>query len=311
MKKLNISFIGNFNVNFTTECDREWSLKKLGHNVRRFQENLTTAKMLLDAMSSTDLLVYSHTHDPSYIIKGLKEVFEEYKKAGIPTTSVHLDRFAWLNRESDVGTEATWFTEYIFMADGSPEAVELYKKHNLNWYWLKPGVIQRDCYLASPDKNRFPHDIIFVGSKGYHPEYRQRPQLIEFLQRTYGKRFGHYGNDGLGVVRGHDLNTLYASAKVVVGDSCFGGRPKYWSDRVTETIGRGGFLIHPPCEGLEIEGLQIYKANDFKSLKSTIDFWVANNKDREKLRVQSHEFVKKNETYTNRSEEMLKVIFGK
>jgi hypothetical protein len=310
MKKLRLGFIGNFGVSYSTESDRVWSFEKLGHKVIKLQENQTSYLELKEIISNNqiDVLFYSHTH--GWEIKNLIAIFGYCEAFNIPTVSVHLDRWAWLDRVKDVGQEATWFTKYQFMADGSPEAVELYEKHNLNWYWLKPGVIERDCYLAQPDKTRFPHDIIFVGSRGYHPEYPGRPQLVDFLKFTYGDRFGHYGGDGLGTMREHNLNTLYASAKVVVGDSCFGGRPRYWSDRVTETIGRGGFLLHPACEGLDIPGMIPYVAGDFDGLKKLIDHYLEYDLERENMRSIGQEFVKNNETYTQRSDEMLKIIFG-
>lgn len=305
---MTIGFIGNFEPSFSTENDRVWSFEKLGHEVIRFQENKTTINQLKAHIAQLDILFYSHTH--GWQIPELKEFFIQYRGFR-PTVSVHLDRWAWLEREKDIGKEATWYTEFIFMADGSPEAVELYKKHNLKWFWLKPGIVERDCYIAAPDRTRFPHDIIFVGSKGYHPEYPFRPKLIEWLQDTYGDSFGHYGNDGLGVVRGKDLNVLYASAKVVVGDSCFGGRPQYWSDRVTETIGRGGFLLHPKVEGLEIPELENYVSGDLEDLKKNIDYWINCLPDvREAKQIFAFQHVKKYETYTNRAQEMLDIIFG-
>lgn len=309
MKKLRIGFIGNFGVPYTTENDRAWSFEKLGHEVMRFQENQTTIGQLHDASKQLDLIIYSHTH--GWEIPHLVSFFKACRENGLPTVSVHLDRWAWLDRQKDMGNEATWNCEYIFMADGSPEAVELYEKLGLNWYWLKPGVVERDCYLAAPDRIKYPHEIIFVGSKGYHSEYPERPRLIQFLKDTYGDRFGHYGGDGYGTVRGHDLNVLYASAKLVIGDSCFGGRPRYWSDRVTETIGRGGFLLHPRCEGLNISGLAVYTPGDLNALKKDIDTWLSIDKFqlREKLRMEAHNWVKKYETYTNRAEDMLGIIF--
>lgn len=305
---MRIGFIGNFTVPYTTENDRVWSFEQLGHEVTIFQENKTTVDELMRAASFLDVLFYSHTH--GWEIPELPMVFGYYKGLNIPTVSVHLDRWAGLARETDIGKEATWYTEYIFMADGSPEAVELYKKHNLKWFWLKPGVVERDCYMAQPDHFKFPHEIIFVGSKGYHPEYPQRPQLVQFLHDTYGSRFGHYGNDGIRVVRGHNLNVLYASAKIAVGDSCFGGRPHYWSDRVTETIGRGGFLLHPQVEGLDIKNLMGYEAGNFDDLKFQIDMWLAQDVAREQIRQENYEWVKQHDTYTNRATEMLEIIFG-
>lgn len=310
MKKIRIGFIGNFIPPYSTENDRKWSFEKLGHEVITFQENQTSALDLVAAMHDLDMLVYSHTH--GWEISGLKHVFSKYYSRGIPTVSVHLDRWAWLDRVKDVGHEATWFTEYLFMADASPEAVELYDKLGIKWYYLKAGVVERDCYIAQQDRNAFSHDIVFVGSKGYHPEYPERPQLIEFLQNTYGSRFGHYGNDGIKVVRGHELNVLYASAKIAVGDSCFGGRPNYVSDRYYETRGRGGFLIHPQVEGVDSEGVIFYKAGDLESLKFTIDRMLSDeaNSYREKLRMQGFSHVQQHETYTNRAQEMLQIIFG-
>lgn len=308
-KRLKIGFIGNFQVPYTTENDRKWSLEKLGHEVITFQENLITLKDLKQSAPMLDLLLYSHTHDPSYSISGLKEFFILCLDNGLPTASVHLDRWVGLKRETDIGNEATWFTEYQFMADFSPEAQELYKKHNLNAYYLKPGVVERDCYMAEPDHVKYPHEIIFVGSKGYHPEYPFRPKLIEFLQGLYGDKFSHYGNDGIAVVRGDDLNMLYASAKIVVGDSCFGGRPNYVSDRYYETRGRGGFLLHPYIPGVDNTGVGHYIGGDLINLKQCINYFLSQPDLIETMRKQGHEHVKNNETYTHRMQEMLEVIF--
>ena len=309
MKKLRIGFIGNFRVSYTTENDRKWSFEKLGHEVIPFQENETSALDLTSALHRLDMLMYSHTH--GWEIAGLKHVFDVYRERNIPTVSVHLDRWAWLARERDVGKEATWFTEYHFMADFSPEAKLLYERNNLKKvFYLEPGVIERDCYMAEPDHAKFPHEIVFVGSKGYHPEYAFRPKLIDFLAATYGPQFGHYGNDGLGVVREGNLNTLYATAKIAVGDSCFGGRPNYVSDRYYETRGRGGFLLHPHIEGVDMVGVAPYESENLLDLKNQIDYYLNDNIGREDMRRAGFEWVKENETYTNRAEKMLNIIFG-
>lgn len=304
-----IGFIGNFaGAPYTTENDRRWSFENLGHEVITFQENRTKADELLRAMPDLDMLIYSHTHDPSYVIPGLIDVFQRYRKASVPTVSVHLDRWLWLKRVEDVGKEATWFTEHIFMADTSPEAVELYDKLGLNWHYLRPGVIERDCFMAAPDHPRFPHEVVFVGSRGYHPEYPYRAELVSWLHKTYGSRFGHYGNDGIRLVRGHDLNVLLASAKVVVGDSCFGGRPNYVSDRYYESRGRGGFLIHPIVEGVDTVGVAGYEHGSFADLQRVIDYYLSHDDEREEQRRQGFDHVRKQETYTERAQEILDVV---
>jgi hypothetical protein len=305
---MKIGFIGNFIPPFSTENERKYSFEQLGHEVITFQENRTSAQQLIASMRTLDMLVYSHTHDPSYIIRNLKQVFAHYKKHGVPTVSVHLDTWVGLNRVKDVGKEATWFTEYIFMADGSKEAAAVYDKLGLNWHYLPPGVVERECYMAEPSYVKYPHEVVFTGSKNYHHEYEYRRTLIDFLYNTYGKKFAHYGNDGLGVVRQGALNSLYASAKIVIGDSCFGGKENYVSDRLTEVVGRGGFIITPNTETLGLP-VATYNYPDLQDLKTQIDYWLEHSVERKALQKECHEIVKKDHTYTNRAEKILEVVF--
>ena len=308
---MRLGFLGNFIPPHSTENDRAWSFRKLGHEVVQFQESTTTAAQLLDAMPDLDMLIYSHTHDPSYVVDGLADVFRVYANCEIPTVSAHLDRWLWLARESDMGVEATWSTEHLFMADMSPEMVEKLTQLGIvdRAHYLAPGVVERDCYMAEPDHSKYPHPIVFVGSRGYHPEYAWRPAMIDSMKRIYGKDFGHYGGDGIASLRGHDLNVLMATAEVVVGDSCFGGRPYYASDRVMETRGRGGFLLHPYVEGVDMTGVGLYDPCDVDSLRSQIDYYRNRPGEREAMRFLGHEHVKAHETYTNRSQEMIDQVF--
>lgn len=263
----------------------------------------------MNFINDVEILFYSHTHSPEYEINGIKNVFEAYRMAKKPTVSIHLDRFAGLARQQDIGKEASWNTEYYFSADHSPEAQELYKKTKQKHYYLPPAVDEDGCYIAETIKD-FPYDIVFVGSKGYHYEYPFRKMLIEFLQRKYGTRFGHYGNDGIKVIREHELNQVLSSAKIAIGDSCFGGRHNYVSDRLTETVGRGGFIITPDTETLGIEGVETYKYPDLNDLKSKIDYWLKPENQEERIRRRNiaHKDVKKNHTYTNRMREILEII---
>ncbi len=303
MNRKLIGFVGNFIPPYSTENDRKWSLQKLGHDVVTFQENATTQDDLLSWLPKLDVLFYSHTHDDAYYIEGLRDVIRLYRKAGVPTASVHLDLWRGLERWKDVGHEATWFTQFVFTPDGTGDWPE-----GINHYYMRPGVIERDCYIAAPDPVRFPHEIVFVGSRGYHPEYPFREELISFLEKTYGDRFGQYGGGGLGTVRGHDLNTLYATAKIIVGDSCFGGNIRgYYSDRVPETTGRGGFLLHPENEYISNPGVASYE--DLRDLQEIIAYYLQNENDREVMKSMGFAYTRMNDTYTKIMEEVLEVIY--
>lgn len=310
---MRIVFVGNFRVPYTTENDLAWSYEKLGHKVIRMQEDVARTGDILDAARNADLLHYVHTHGWQTLGEGgMDFVLRKLDRKGIPTISTHLDTWYGLRRSGDVANHPFWKTKYVFTADGGAD--EWYKKQGINHHYLKAGVVERDCYIGEY-KEEFDFDVVFVGSKNYHPEWPYRPQLINWLERRYGKRFAHFGGDGKYVVRGRDLNNLYASAKVVVGDTlCLNfDRQEYWSDRIYETTGRGGFIIHPFIEGLQNDfevGKEFidYKYGDFDELGAKIDYYIANYKEREKIRFAGHERTKSNHTYTHRMEQVLKTI---
>lgn len=315
---MRIGYIGNFKVPFTTENDLAWSLDKLGHTLLLMQEDQWTTNDILarSIEEKLDLILYTHTH--GWNTPGdfdLTQLWQDLRNRGKKTASFHLDYWKGLAREGDVGKHPFWQTDYVFTADGGSH--DWYIKQGIKHYWLKPGVVERDCYYAEP-LDEFKHDVIFVGSKRYHPEWPYRSKLVDWLQMTYGDRFAHYGGDGIRVVRGHELNQLYRSAKVVVGDSlCLDFKhSNYWSDRVNETLGRGGFLIHPLIKGMpkfykDKKHLVYYQFDQFDQLKKLIDYYIANYAERERIRLEGHLHVKKNHTYTQRMQEMLGVINGK
>lgn len=312
---MKIVFVGNFRVPFTTENDLAWSYEKLGHKVMRMQEDYVTTQEVLQQAMNADMLHYVHTH--GWETRGfmtMDEVLRKLERRGIPTVSTHLDTWYGLRRASDVANHPFWKTQFVFTADGG--AHEWIKSLGIPHHYLKAGVIERDCFIGDY-KQEYAYDVIFVGSKQYHPEWPYRPQLINWLEKTYGNRFAHFGGDGRGVVRGKQLNDLYASAKVVIGDTlCLNfDRQEYWSDRIYETTGRGGFIIHPFIEGLQNDfeigkEIIVYKYGDFDELKAKIDYYLQYDVEREAIQKAGHERTKRDHTYTNRMQQVIETVFG-
>ena len=282
---MRFAFIGNFQAPFSTENDRAWSLNKLGHEVSAFQENQTTVDEVLS--HQFDYLIYSHTH--GWEMKGIEHL--------ITTTdsiSVHLDLWSNLARQSDVGKEATWLCKWVFTPDMSIKLS--------NHYFMRPGVKESSCYLAAPDPVRFPYDVAFVGSYGYHPEYPQRPALIDFLKKEYGDRFLLID----GGMRGHDLNVLYRSVPIIVGDSCFSQSnpiPGYYSDRVPETTGRGGLLLHPRVDSIKNSGVVMW--NDYTDLKTKIEYFLSHPLEAETMRLKGFHHTNELDNYTQIMQEVI------
>ncbi len=325
---MRIVMIGNFQVSYCTEQDWAWTYEHLGHEVIRCQENQTTTEEIWSHAQTSDLVHYVHTH--GWVTPGnmsMRDVLEACRVRGIPSVGVHLDYWRGLEREKDVGTHEWWTTDFTFTADGGSN--EWYRQQGINHYYLKAGVVERDCYLGEY-REEYACDVAFVGSYHYHPEWPYRPRLIDWLSDTYGERFRRYAGDTQwGTIRGKDLNDLYASVKIVVGDTlCLNfNHPDYFSDRVFETTGRGGALIMPEIQGLQDcfayqdftttnkgrpQEISTYTFDNFSSvgngLKRAIDFALDNPDKTDAMRIAGHERTKKDHTYTNRVKEMFEIL---
>ena len=310
-----IIFLGNFNVDYTSETHHAKSLESLGHTVIKLQETQITATEIHDYAIKSDLFVWVHTHGwktPEPGIK-MKDVLADLKARGIPAITYHLDLWLGLSRQADLLKEAVYTDiEHFFTVD-SKMADWFNTKTNVKGHYLPAGVFHEEATYSK--KESYDNDVIFVGSRLYHREWRYRPKLIRWLRAIYPNSFKHYGRDGLGVVRGAALNDLYSSTKIVVGDTLCPGYsyPDYWSDRIYETLGRGGFLIHPYIPGIEREftdkeHVVFYNYGNFAQLKTLIDYYLVNDEERETIRLAGHNLVKNNYTYRHRWQAILQEL---
>jgi glycosyltransferase involved in cell wall biosynthesis len=308
-----ITFLGNFRVDYTTETHHTKTLESMGHQVVRFQESEATSEDVFNSAISSDLFVWVHTHGwntPGRLT--MQDMLLELKKHKVPSMTYHLDLWLGLSRQKDLRRKPVYlYIDHFFTVD-KKMAEWFNKQTSVKGHYIPAGVYDKECtYIPAAPKE----EVIFVGSKTYHPEWPYRPKLINFLSQTYGARFNLYGREGLGVVRGQELNNLYASTKVVVGDTLC---PEfkyadYWSDRIYETLGRGGFLIHPYIQGLEKEfenkkHIVFYEYNNLNQLQELINYYLEHEEEREEIRRSGHELVKNNYTYKNRWEAILKEL---
>lgn len=313
---MRIVLYGNFVVPYCSEVQYANTLEAMGNEVIRLQETTATTETVLNESLKSDLLVWVHSH--GFVNKGsltMRQVLAMLKEANITTMAYHLDLYYGLDRwkeyeDSDYFNIQHFFTVDKLMADWFNENT------NVKGHYLQAGVYEPECYMYKvPIKPEYENDVAFVGSRGYHPEWQYRPQLVDWLKNTYGSKFAHYGNDGKGVVRGEALNKVYWNTKVVVGDTlCLNfDYPYYWSDRVYETMGRGGFIIHPYIKGMEEQfedgkHLVFYEYGNFEQLKELIDYYLTHDEEREAIRLAGHNWVKENHTYTNRWKTILKEL---
>lgn len=315
---MRIAFIGNHSVDFSSETHYRKTFEKMGHEVIQLQENKTNVREVLRNALTSDMLFWVHTHNWHFgTPREVRHMLATLKDRGIPSVGYHLDLWLGLQRERDLHNDPYWSIEHFFTVD-KLMADWLNANTKTKGYFLPAGVFEDECVLGTPNREKYPHEVIFTGSKGYHKEYEYRPKLINWLNDAYISIFAHYGGGGLPGLRGQELNNLYASAKIVIGDTLCKNfdYPFYFSDRLFEVTGRGGFMIFPYIKGLEDHfeiGKEIvtYQFGNFDDLMTKIDYYLTHDEEREAIRLAGHECTKREHTYTHRLTTLLNTIFPK
>jgi hypothetical protein len=304
--KKRVVLVGNFDHPHSTESHHKWTWEKLGWEVSTLQENRTSTDAIVTACKTAQLLQYTHTHGwntgGSYT---MDEAIEKVREMGVPSFSYHLELYWGLgkldSREDRIGHHPSWKVDYFFSTDGAHELE--FQARGVTHVWMPPAVVEYGCYKGTYNQ-ALKADIGFIGSVGYHPEYPFRTAMVKALQAKYGPRFRTYVG-----MREKALNNVYASVKIVVGDHCFAGMPRYWSDRLPESCGRGAFIIYPKTEGMTIP-TATYEPQDMDSLISQIEYYLEHEQERAKIQEAAFNHVKQYDTYTNRLIDIQRIIFG-
>lgn len=300
-----VAYIGNFEPKHSTENHVRQAWENQGHKVIRVQEGeIDQWERLLAEMSRVDLVLWTRTASEAARVGTQMQwrMLAAAERAGKPTVGFHLDRWWGLNREESVWNEPFFRCSTVVTADGGHQ--EQFAAVGVNHVWLSPGVslAETEPGEAVPQyRNR----LAFVGSwqPGYHAEWSHRRELVEWLKRTYPQDMVFWPRPGQHAIRGADLRNLYASVDVIIGDSCLsGGATHYWSDRIPETLGRGGFLIHPEVEGLSEHytpeaHLMVWPVGDWGALQLHIEAALGDPDVRQMVREAGREHVRKHHTY--------------
>ncbi len=172
--------------------------------------------------------------------------------------------------------------DYVFTTDNGHN--HRFEELGINHKCVRQGIYKPECVLLPFQP--IEHEIVFVGSRS--PIYPSRSALAVKLK---AKWFGEKNTDEK---RGMDLNELYAKSRIVIGDSF--PSPHYWSNRVVETLGRGGFLIHKETEGLKEEYPHIITYKDEKDLLEKIEYYKTHEEERREIIIKNYEWVRDNYT---------------
>ena len=206
-------------------------------------------------------------------------------------------------------------SDLVLLPDGNNK--ETWDKIDVNQHCVRQGIWKGACFKGKKIDTKA--EILFVGRIDQEEIYGYRTPLVNWLKEKYGDKFLHLGNSSPDEIRGEDLNNLISSVKIVIGDSVYA--PYYWSNRIYETIGRGGFILHPYIEGLENEyeigkHFDVYKTLgssptgrgreiDFDDLEKKINYYLDNDEIREKISQAGMEHTIENHTLENRAKQVI------
>lgn len=318
---MRIAYLGNFVPEHSTENHVRQAWLDEGHEVVRVQEGDPEAlATLIKRVGDVEMVLWTRTADLAAKSgdKAAWALLTAAERAGVPTVGFHLDRWWGLNRESTVWTSPFFRCQYVITADGGhPDS---FAEIGVNHFWLPPAVSLPETEPGEPQP-QYRSPLAFVGSwqGGYHKEWQHRADLVRWLQIKYRNQIKFWPQAGQPSVRGEALRNLYASVDIVIGDSCLAGNAThYWSDRIPETIGRGGFLIHPWVEGLdehfrttnhyETPHLFTWNAGDWNGLKAAIEWAKDHPDERRAFAAAGREHVRKHHTYNRRVNQILEIV---
>lgn len=279
----------------------------LGWDVTHLHARGIPTEDVVRACRGADLMIWARTH--GYDPKGdATAMLRRIEDAGTVTAGIHLDLYWTLpGRIARVGNQPWWSCQHVFTADGGHQ--EEFAARGVNHYWCPPPIGIRWLGRGEPDPSRFAR-YAFVGSCVSSIHGRHRTELLRWAKRRYKRQFMRYGN-GSRRVDGHDLNTLYATAHVVFGDSA--PADCYWSDRVPRTLGRGGLLAYPNTVGLAEQGftsehMLLYDRFNFSNLAAQVD--ALTDARRREMTDAALTLIEERHTWPVRLREIEGVVFG-
>jgi len=317
-KKLKIVFIGNFDRLYDEE-GKARSFEILGCDVVR----ITESSFSKNDLNNIKLLKPDIILSAKFLIREdlLKDLFSFAKKEAIKTVAWHPDLYHFpspvanqLRLAMITNRQGLWAADYVFSPDGCSDSNKLYKRCEINHHLIRQapyhdtvGIYCKSDISDLTTKSVIP--ILFVGSM-YNISDPFRIHMIKFLQQHYGEDFLWLGQTEH-QVREERLSTLISKTKIVLGDSVY--YPGYWSNRIYESIGRGGFVIHPYVPGIEEdfkenEECVFYNRWDFSDLKNKIDYYLKHKDERSIISKKGLERVKKDHTLLNRCKQILEIL---
>lgn len=285
---MRIAYIGNFKKMWDEEYVAQ-AFERLGHDVGRITEaDPEVIRQLKEYNPDVILWAKLNTHYALDIIRWAKD-------NKVITVCWVWDLY-WGYRSIGYMNLPMWKADYVFTSDNGHE--QEWKDSGIKHKCIRQGIRKEECYLEPFED--IENKVIFVGS--YNALNHDRNNIISQVSKDFD--FKWFGKTDTDEVRGPKLNRLYAKSGIIIGDSVWS--PYYWSNRVVETLGRGGFLIHVDVPGIKEEYpyLVTYERDNYLDLKNKIGHYLQNPKQRKEIINKNYEWVRDHYTMDHKVQDL-------
>jgi hypothetical protein len=281
---MKIAYVANFGNRGSddTEGHIAHALEQLGHEVLRVPQTGSPA-----GCGNADLMLFHHWYNvnPGFL-------------ASLPMPKVcwYFDK-VWNGRDEWI-RKITPLCTKVFMTDGTWAAAS----GLANVEVLRQGIGDRDATLGKNLPHVYPASVAFTGSC-----YGARAQWAARLKARYGSGFRIF-ND----VFNRDLYDLCASVPIIVAPP-YPSDDGYWSNRIYLILGSGGFLVHPRLAGLASEleeGVHFAGYASDAELFETIDYYLRNGDERDKIAAAGYARMHERFTFRHRCQALLSRTIG-
>ncbi len=266
------------------------ALENIGYEVIKVDEKETTENIL---KHDADVLLFYKAGVERGVKKmgDLEDCLRRFKGSKV---CIYFDK-VWAGRGNYIRKIAP-LTDLVYVSDG-----DFVRAHNyINLYELPQATCVDKRRSTGEKKDEYNIPIVFLGQV-----YGERANFTRNMLARYGNAF-KVVND----VFDDNLTNLCESARVFVSP-LYPQTDFYWSNRVYQIIGRGGFIIMPRLEGLtwefkEGEHIEYYRS--FEELCQKIDYYLEHEEERNKVRKAGQKHCLENYTYEKRLKEMLSLL---
>ncbi len=308
---MKIIYLGQFNNPFsdTTEKHIKNAFESLGHTVIPIDETKfhDERNRILEEIyyENADLFFFHkggwrHKMTPEQLVEFLTyvtipKVFWWFDKISDKTVEQLSDGRRILR--SDWMDLVLGYVDHGFVTDGT-----FVRRHNYkNLSVLHQGIGDETLDYEGKFNPVYAKDITFLGKI-----YGVRSDWVADLKREFGDKFEVFNN-----VFGRNLKDCMASTKITLSP-LYPTNEFYWSSRIYQMVGNGGFVIHPRLEGLKeegwIEGKHYVGYKTYPEMIEKIKYYLKHNKEREKIRTEGHKLCIQRFKYSDRVKELLSKI---